>query len=107
MDSFITTIKLKKHVTKENIFNLIKMWLKNSPHYNIEEINYCFKTDYFEQNFDNYKINIISKSINDEEVFACRFINKEEIKTWVIDYIFTEKQEDKKINIKTIYKTNQ
>lgn len=107
MDSFITTIKLKKHVTKETIFDLIKMWLKNSPHYNIEEINYCFKTDYFEQNFDNYKINIISKSINDEEVFACRFINKEETKTWVIDYIFTEKQEDKKINIKTIYKTNQ
>lgn len=99
MDLFITKIRLKEEITKENIWDLICEWLINSPHYNISSIQYSFE-DNFSQEFNSTKLDILNFTMQNESIFACRFTNNEKKNTWITDTIFIDNNIGKYISIR-------
>lgn len=97
MDVFVTKIDLAGFVTKEKLWDLIKKWLINSPHYGISEINYSGQ-EAFTQDYQSASVSVINTEIDNQNILAVRFINNEEENTWKTDCIFTEF--DKSIRIR-------
>lgn len=105
MDLFISKIKLKEDVTKEDVWNLIVSWLKGSQHYGISEIQH-YSEEYSEQILNSKKLSVLSTKFDEENILACRFDNKEDNNTWYTSIIFSDKNNKKSICIKLSCESN-
>lgn len=98
MDLFITKIQLKQHIKVEDIYNLIKCWAEESPHYKIK-IDYDLKYDHYKQDFGGVSITFLNSCFNGDKVFACHFENKEADNIWITDYIQVIKENENNLFI--------
>lgn len=99
MDLFATKIKLNPQIKSQDVFFTIKEWLENSPHYNINEIVWDnSKEEQIQNTSESTSVHILSSEINNDKIFACRFINKEDQRIWRTDCIYSET--NKSISVK-------
>ncbi len=99
MDLFISKIKLKEEVTQEDVWELIVQWLKGSQHYGISKVQH-YSEGYSEQILNLKKLSVLSTKYDDENILACRFVNKEDNNIWYTSIIFSDKTNNKSICIK-------
>ena len=88
---FATKLPLKRTVDCKQIFDVIKEWLMQSPHYGINEINYGFEEELDINTSSNTVLKILNTSVKDIKVFAVRFENHEVKAVWRTDCVFNEK----------------
>lgn len=91
MDLFATKVQLSSSVTSAEVYSVIKQWLENSPHYKIKKINYNLgEEEFFQNTSDSTSVHILAIEANGDNIFALRFINKEQNNTWRTDCVFSE-----------------
>ncbi len=88
---FTTKLPLKRTVDYKQVFDVIKEWLMESPHYGINEINYGFEEELDIKTSSNTVLKILNTSVKEVKVFAVRFENYEEKAVWRTDCVFIEK----------------
>lgn len=98
MELFTTKITLKNDSTFDAVWDIIKAWLIESPHYHISSIDYKGESLYT-QKFGSNEIKIIRCDISSDKVFALKFINPDKSNIWEIDCIFVETLEEKRISV--------
>ena len=87
---FSTKLPLKKIIDYKCVFNVIKEWLMESPHYNISDIKYDFEEELEINTSSNTKLKLLNISVEENKIFAIRFENQEERAIWRTDCVFTE-----------------
>lgn len=88
---FTTKLPLKKDIDYRTVFDVIKKWLMESPHYDIKEIKYDFEEELDISTSSNTALKILNTSVKEDKVFAVRFENYEEKAIWRTDCVFIEK----------------
>ncbi len=105
MDLFVTSIALKKELTKKEIYELIKKWIIDSPHYAIKDISYQ-NEEYYEKRFENISIEILNKYLLNNDYFAVRFKVIENDNEWRTDCIFSKSKDNCKLAVKVSCQKN-
>ncbi len=105
MDLYIAKIPLVKNITCLEVWNIIKTWLLNSPHYGISKINYDFQEEFHVDTSSNTRLSILHVSMSDNKILATRFENFENDKIWKTDYIFFENTCELSIKVSCSSKT--
>lgn len=88
---FTTKLPLKREVDYKQVFDVIKKWLIESPHYGISEITYGFGEEIEINTSSSTVLKILNISVKEDKVFAVRFENYEEKTVWRTDCVFIEK----------------
>lgn len=91
---FTTKIPLKKDIDQKSIFYIIKKWLIESPHYDIEEIKYDFEEEKTIETSSHTKLFILNATVKEKKIFAVRFENYEEKAIWKTDCVFMEESNE-------------
>ncbi len=98
MDVFTTKIKLNSKANADSIMKLLSSWLIDSPHYNIDSIDYNGEEN-FSKSFGDKTLQILSLAISTDSILALRFKNPEEHNVWITDCIYIENSSQKRISI--------